>query len=430
MDQMEKLLMLGSTTASKELVELAKVQGIYTIVTDYLDLDESPAKQSADEYWMISTAEVDKLAQKCYETGVTAVICGLSEFNISRTSELAEKLNLPFYCTKESWEITSNKYSFKEACKKYHVPVAKDYFMSDPPTEEELNEIQFPVVVKAVDLCGNRGMSYCYSKEDVMKACAYARSMSKSKNVITERMLTGMEYEAHYILANGEASLCCFAAQLSQPGYPKNCYGVTTTATNHLQKYLKEVDPYFKTLLANTGCKDGIAWLEMILDEDGHFYVLEMGHRLSGDLLELAIDDTIGFNTYQWLLDSSMGKKHSHEDLPASLTKMPSKHVFSYIIWSNTAGKLTKVEGIEEIARIPNVQIAFEKEVGDSFRQYQYMFAVNFVSENPEEMIALVERINRTVKMEDEDGNDVLIYYTDFETMRRMYAEGLAEEKG
>lgn len=427
---MDKILMLGSTTASKELVELAKAQGLYTIVTDYLEPEDSEAKQAADEYWMDSTADVEALARKCRETGVTAVISGLSEFNISRATELAEKLDLPFYCSNEAWETTSDKYSFKEACRKYNVPVARDYFMSNPPTEAELEEIQFPVVVKAVDLCGNRGMSYCHSKEEVVDACALARSMSKRDQVITERMLHGMEYEAHYILAEGEASLCCFAAQLPQPGYPKNCYGITTTATNQLQKYLKEVDPYFRALLAGTGCRDGVAWLEMILDDDGHFYALEMGHRLSGDLLELAVDSTIGFDTYQWLLDSSLGKKHSRESLPVSLTKMPRKHVFSYIIWSDRAGRLAKVEGIAEVAKIPGVGIAFEKEAGDAFRQYQYMLAVNFTAEDPEEMIALVERINRTVKMEDEDGQNPLIYFDDFETMRRMYAEGLSEENG
>lgn len=425
---MNKLLVLGSVIGSKELVELAKAQGIYTIVTDYLTLEESTAKQVADEYWMISTAEVDVLAEKCRENGITAVICGVSEFNISRSIELAKKLDLPFYCTEEAWKITSNKYHFKEACRRYDVPVAQDYFLSNPPTEEELDAIVFPVVVKAVDLCANRGMSYCYNKEDVVKACAYARSMSKSEQVITERMLHGREYEAHYLLADGDASLTCFAAMLPQPGYPENCYGVTTTATDHLQRFLREVDPSFKQLLKKTGCTDGAAWLEMMLDDDGHFYVLEMGHRMSGDLIELAIDEAIGFDTLQWMLDCSLGKKHIAQQLPESLIKLPEKHIFSYILWSKREGIVTKVEGVEEIEKIPGVRITCNSEVGESFRQYKYMFAVTYTGEDPEEMISLVKRINRTVKMEDENGENFLLYYDDFATMRRIYEEGKNEE--
>ena len=33
---MEKLLMLGTSLASEEIVNYAKSQGVYTIVTDYL----------------------------------------------------------------------------------------------------------------------------------------------------------------------------------------------------------------------------------------------------------------------------------------------------------------------------------------------------------------------------------------------------------
>ena len=67
---------------SCEMVRYAQSKGIYTIVTDYLEPEKSIAKQISDEYWMINTSELDVLEQKCREDGVTAVICGISEFNL------------------------------------------------------------------------------------------------------------------------------------------------------------------------------------------------------------------------------------------------------------------------------------------------------------------------------------------------------------
>ena len=58
---MDKLLMLGTSLASVEIVETAKEMGCYTIVTDNLDPEHSNAKKVADEYWMISTNELDLL---------------------------------------------------------------------------------------------------------------------------------------------------------------------------------------------------------------------------------------------------------------------------------------------------------------------------------------------------------------------------------
>lgn len=85
---MEKLLMLGTSLASEEIVKYAKSQGVYTIVTDYLEPEKSTAKLISDEYWMISTGELDVLEKKCREENITSVMCGCSEFNLEMTMEL------------------------------------------------------------------------------------------------------------------------------------------------------------------------------------------------------------------------------------------------------------------------------------------------------------------------------------------------------
>ena len=61
----KKLLILGGNASHKKVVEAAKKMGVYTIVTDYLSPLESSAKQSADEYWMISYGDIETVTQKC-----------------------------------------------------------------------------------------------------------------------------------------------------------------------------------------------------------------------------------------------------------------------------------------------------------------------------------------------------------------------------
>ena len=58
---MNKILLLGTSLASIEIVQTAKEMGCYIIVTDNLDPERSNAKKLADEYWMISTDELDLL---------------------------------------------------------------------------------------------------------------------------------------------------------------------------------------------------------------------------------------------------------------------------------------------------------------------------------------------------------------------------------
>lgn len=160
--------MLGTSNISCHIVEYAKSRGIYTIVTDYLEPERSVAKLIADEYWMINTANVDELEVKCREEGVTAVISGILSFNIEKGMELARRLQLPYYCTKEAWDLTGDvdKALFKKICLENGAAVATDYFLTDNPTDEELDSVHFPVVVKPVVGKANVGVSFCYNKED------------------------------------------------------------------------------------------------------------------------------------------------------------------------------------------------------------------------------------------------------------------------
>lgn len=51
---MKNLLMLGTSKGSKEMLLEAKNRGYHTIVTDYLEPNESRGKLISDEYWMIN----------------------------------------------------------------------------------------------------------------------------------------------------------------------------------------------------------------------------------------------------------------------------------------------------------------------------------------------------------------------------------------
>lgn len=115
-------------------------------------------------------------------------------------------------------------------------------------------------------------------------------------------------------------------------GETLNCYSVTTTHTNKLDRYLNEVDPNFKKALKESGCKEGIAWIEMMLDKDGHFYVLETGYRMSGDMMARVHKNVSNFDTYAWLVDIASGKKHTALDLPKSQDEEPQRCGCSYIL--------------------------------------------------------------------------------------------------
>ena len=63
--------------------------------------------------------------------------------------------------------------------------------------------------------------------------------------------------------------------------------------------------------------------------------------------------------------------------------------------------------------------------VGDPIRPYGPLGCILFTTDDAEEMFKLIARINDTVRIRNTDGDDVLIYYNDFDYLRGVYQEGL-----
>lgn len=424
---MEKLLMLGTSYGTRLMLEYAKSQGMHTIVTDYLEPEHSPGKLIADEYWMLNTGDLDALEKKCREEHVSAVVCGISEFNLEMCMALCARLGLPCYCTPEAWHYSRDKVDYKALATSLGAPLADDYFLSDPPKRAELDAIRYPVVVKPVDLSCNRGISYVHDEKELLEAIDYARSMSKSRKLVIERMLHGEEWYGAYALADGKVSLLGLCAMYAEPGYPKFCYSITSTLSNHVEDFCRDINPHIENVLKAVGCREGYAWTQAMLDEDGLFYIIEMGYRLDGDMMFVPFKDLRGFDTVAWIVDYARGKRTSPALLPPSQEKAFERVATSYMLWCNEkGGTIGSIEGLDEVASWPGVTVDSLAGVGDAIRPFGPVGCILFTTDNAEEMFDLVRKINDTVRIRNTDGENVLIYYDDFDYLRRVYREGLA----
>ena len=423
---MKKLLMLGTSYGSILMLEYAKSIGVHTIVTDFNEPEHSPGKLISDEYWMINTGDLDALEAKCREEGIDAVVCGISEFNLEMCMELCRRLGLQCYCTPEAWHYSRDKVDFKALCRELGAPLATDYFISDPPTREELDKIQYPVVVKPIDLSSNRGISYVYNEEELLKAIDYALGMSKSRKIVVERMLRGEEWYSFYAMAQGEVSLMGLCAMYSQPGEPKFCYSITSSISNHVEDYVREIDPHIQEVLKKVGCREGIAWVQAMLDEDGHFYIIEMGYRLDGDMMYVPFKALLGFDTVKWLVDYALGATNDPRDLPPSQKKAFKRCGSSYMLWTNKGGTIASIEGLDKIKAMPGVIVDSLAAVGDEVKPYLPLGDILFDTDDCASTCEFIKLVNETVSIKNTEGEEMLIYYDDFDYLMKVYEEGLA----
>lgn len=425
-DKMRKLLILGSDFGVCDLIDTAHEMGLHVIVADYLET--TPAKEKADEAWLVSTNDTDELTRRCEEAGVGGVMCGVSDFNGDQVRVLCARLGIePLAASDEAWSLARDKARFKEACREAGAPVAEDYRLTPELLDEDLAAVRYPVVVKPADKSANRGMSYCDDESELRAAYRKAHEISDKGSVVCERCLKGDEWVANYILDDGEATLLYFGRELHMPDQPANLYSFINTTSNKLRLFLEEVDASLKEVFRRAGFTNGIAWVETMLDEDGHFYLIDPAYRLSSETAYRLYRNVNGFDSLRWCIENAMGMSHAASGLPELPAPGTRACVGSYHLFSPRGGIVGVVEGADEIAAMENVSVDLSKRPGAKVTPGANIGLVRIYAESVDEEIERLKKVNELLDIRDVNGDEMFVRYTDYRAIVDDFNAGLIE---
>lgn len=415
---MKKMLVLGGKPiGSKEIVEAAKSRGIYTIVTDYLKKDDSPAKQIADETWDISTAEIEKLTKKIKEKSVSAVITGVHEFNIERKIELCDLNDLPQYCTKEQWNICENKRSFKALCEKFDIEVAKTYTQNDA----ESGNIEYPVIVKPVDSSGSRGFSICNNLAQLKDGIKLAKEFS-NECLIEEYV----EHEAciiHYTAINGKIIFSGMSdkhSQVIEGG--ASVMALQTFPSAEINMYLNEINSKAIKMFESLKIKNGPIWIEAFNDiNKKRFLFNEMGYRLGGSMTNYPVKHFYGIDQLDLIISNAIGEKFEYN--PEEKWIAPTKN-YCILPIHIRAGKVKTIDGLKQAREMKKVNaIVLVHDVGDDIQNWgtaQQVFCYLHIKyDDKKELLQIIDEVKEVLHVKDENDKDMLFYLFDLSKLNK-----------
>ena len=214
-----------------------------------------------------------------------------------------------------------------------------------------------------------------------------------------------------------------------EPGCASNIYSFKNTTSCHLRQYIEEVNDSVKRVFKEAGCKDGIVWVDIMRDSDGKFYLLEMGYRFGGVMTYRPYAMVSGFNTIKWMLDLSRGIKHGTVDLPPELSQAYRGCAASYHLFTKHSGIVKEVNGIEllEGKEEEGFFVDMPKRAGASVREKATMGLIGIYGEDINDLCDKLRSVNASLSVKDEDGNDLVIVYDDYETIKREYQLGMKQ---
>lgn len=407
----KKLLILGSNAISCDIVKAAKELGVYTIVTDWNELESAPAKQISDEFWNDSLLDYETLVPKIKGNSIDGIITGFTDSYLIPYQHICELSGLPCYATKEAIRITIDKSKFKLHCINYGVPVIPHYDRAsfDPSIISSTNV----VIIKPVDNSGSRGVIACRKTEEFKRCLEYAMSFSPKKEVIIEKYMDMDSFAASYTIQDGNISLSTLNDRLEHKS--SETAAITTAGiypSKYLDLYLAKMDCKMKRMYQAMGVTNGVLSVQGFVDGD-NFYVMEMGYRLTGGQHYIFSKYENGISALDQLIYFALTGKMADFSIAEKDNPRFSDFCLNLCILGKSA-TIAKIEGQEYVESLPEVIHAnFLKRVGDLIgpdgTTSQKIANLHLVLKDRDDMDRVITDIQSKFHVYDEYGNNLIL---------------------
>ena len=408
MNHKKKLLILGGTSISREIVYAAHELGLDVYVTDYLE--DSPCKAIAEKSFMVSCTDVDAVCQLIKEEGIDGVIMGYADVLMSSYVKICQKAELPCYANLHAIEMTADKDNFKNLCRKFNIPVVDEYTKDDVDN----NKVTYPIIVKPVDNSGARGIYICHDKSEFDLYYQESLKYSPSKHVLIERFMTGKEATIFYYLHKGEIYLLGvsdrhmlkFSEQLLQLPI-----GYTFPSINQ-EIFIKDQNENIKKMFRSLNMKEGMVFMQSF-NENGKYIIYEMGYRLTGSIEQHLMEKSHNFNHLKAILNYAV-------DNTIDVTPLDTINLENAIMANVTLllseGTINHYVGEDEAMNIPGVlHIHSSYPVGTVIdgnvmgKLAQVGIRVLLYADNRQQLLERMDLVKNSLQVISTEGNDMLL---------------------
>lgn len=285
---------------------LKKAKELDYVRTISFGLSDSIGKDFSDIFVEANIFDLDRIVSVCREYRVSGVIAS-SESTTEVTALVAANLGLPGNDVKNGFGA-KDKFIMRQRVSSISSVRQPLYSLYD-----ENKDYLFPVIVKALDSCGKRGISIAKDRIQLVQSVEYARSYSSTGKVLIEEYLDGgKEYSIECLAGNGFYQVIQITDKDSSgpPHFTEIGHHQPAIVSSLMRKRITDSSIEILKVL---GIKCGLAHLELkVLDDI--IYFIELGARGGGDHIAdtLTIRST-DFDYFKAAIDCCLGRYKYHE---------------------------------------------------------------------------------------------------------------------
>lgn len=277
---MDKILILNGGYSEVPLIEAARAQGFYVMVTG--KNENAVGNKLADEYIPWDYSDREGIYDLAKSQKVSAICSGCNDFAYLSAAYACEKLHLPGHDSYRTALTLHHKDLYRAFAKRAGISVPEVVEYRSGKDLEKVQCLHFPVIVKPVDLFGGMGMRKCHNMVEVREALCAALEDSRMPHVLIEEFLEGTNHGFTAMIREGKVVFSMLDREYHEHSpFAVSAASVPEQMPEGVEASLKE---QVERMAGSLELCDGLVHSQFILTEEGEPVIIEVCRRSPGDL--------------------------------------------------------------------------------------------------------------------------------------------------
>lgn len=344
------ILIIGGGQAQLPLVETALKMGHHVAVVDERGMKCSRLAHKVYPYNRYDWNQIQQIAPR---DNIHAVVSGGSDKAVNIMARYAQKYGLPSYVSVRESELPMQKGITRELLHAAGVPVPRSVEIGDVFDTSCIYGLTAPFVVKPVDGIGQLGVSFVSGVQFLKNAIDLARQASISGRILLQEFIEGPEIGVNGFVFNGNFDLCTIGTRRASRENDET-FGVALEKEHYRLRYSPVEDAVRRVVgdaCKTLGFREGPIYAQLILDDSGTPYVIEVMPRLSGGEDPRLVKLATGFDITAATIATALGEPFIKSNFVAPVSY---DSVLVRFLTANQ-GILESVIGLETACAMPGI---------------------------------------------------------------------------
>jgi biotin carboxylase len=299
----KKLLIAGGGYADIPMILAAKALGFYVITSGIRA--EDLGHNYSDERHLVDFSNKRAILELAESLEIDAICACCNDFSALTAAYVAEKMGLPGHDSYETALIIHHKDLYRRFAIENDIPSPRaEGFESVEAALNSLNNFQFPIIIKPVDLTGGKGISKITCPEEAPQALDLAFGLSRAKRVIVEEFIVGDRHGLSMFVRDGKIVFHFNDSEY----YYLNPYLVSAASTpsDVSHELVNQLCGIAENIVSLLSLKTGIFHMQYITSGNQTF-IIEICRRPPGDLYTRFVQYATGVDYPSYIVRAAAG---------------------------------------------------------------------------------------------------------------------------